>query len=189
MKQNLNEDMTTFMSAFTRPLLVSLLVLTPIAQGTVNDTPYPAEMFQTYCYGTEANYDLALNLAGAMELEPLPEKYAKAVAPPGAVGKAFIIELNKESQQSVMVAVNQNDACSIFYQGYGSSEVLDFIREEYQLESIFTDDVGLEIKEVLVPRPAEKYEMGVVTFSYPKNGPGGIVSYLSPSTAQQMFGN
>ena len=156
----------------------------------------PLENFEIYCYRTGGKYSHISNLALAMKLKPISEDLVPAMTGTKSTGgRAFIIEIDKTNNFSILLMISKPDACSIYIQGIAYSQVRDKFLSAFKATLAMGDDVGLQITQYYVPggktgTKKEARELGLIAATFPKpefSNHGFTLSFLPPETVLAQF--
>lgn len=155
--------------------------------------PKPIETFEIYCFQTQGNYRLINEMAQAVQLEQLPEKYKSFWSVEGLEGRGYIVKNDRKPKQTIFLAATEANTCSVYANGFDTDHLLAEMRKQYKLETVFKQDIGLQVNELLLPRTkaedsTDNFSYGAITFMYPKNEKtGATLGYLSPEATREAL--
>ena len=156
----------------------------------------PLENFEIYCYRTGGKYAQISKLANAMKLSPISEELIPSMTGAKSLGgRAFVIEIDKINNVSILLMISKPDACSIYVQGITYSQVRDKFLSAFIAAPAMGDDVGLQITQFYVPggktgTKKEARELGLIAATFPKtefSNHGFTLSFLPPETVLAQF--
>lgn len=154
--------------------------------------------FEMYCYQTDASFPRATSMADALEMQEIPQEMLIGMMPINDVEdkRGYLLEHDEVSQQGIiMMAVSDQDACSVIGANIEHGDVIEYMKKEYHLFEFFKNDTGLQINTLYIPSGEsnaveEAHNKGVIAIinSKPNTTSKGItISYLPPRTTQKIY--
>lgn len=148
--------------------------------------------FETYCYRTDAEYDRAIGIAEALDMQRISEKMLAGLLPPDPVekGAGYVLARYPQSNSAILFSIVEGaDACTVSVAGIDPALLEQKMQKDYHLQQKGQRDVGLQTNTFYVPgEGATALTAGVITLmkSKPGYGPSTMsLSYLPPRSVEE----
>lgn len=157
-----------------------------------NAVPHAVEMFEMYCYRTNASYEQTTKWAKLMHLAPMPTAMREAFSVDTTNGMGYIIHADKTKRKFMFLSTSKTNTCTVTAIGYDAKPVIASAKSIYKLRFLGKSDVGLQAGELYVPdgkhgTKDEALSLGMVALSYPKDMEAVSLSYMPPETVKSQL--
>jgi hypothetical protein len=157
-----------------------------------NAAPRAIEMFEMYCYRTDANYEQTMKWAKLMNLAPMPDALREAFSVDTKDRMGYIIHVDKKNHKFMFLSTSKTNACTVTAMGYDAKRIIASAKSLYKLKFLAKSDVGLQAGELYVPggehgTKDEALSLGVVALSYPKDMKAVSLSYMPPESVKSQL--
>lgn len=146
------------------------------------------------CYRMDARFSKIVEAAKALDYPEVPKSMMSILGPMTGSGKGFVVVNNKKKQKVILLGASDQNACSIYANGYDAEEIKRSVAANYHLLRIHRDDTGLQVNEMYIPNgkkgtQSEGRENGLVGLTYAKNPSDDAItlSFVSPETAKRIL--